>query len=77
MEALTGTTSSSGHTRDERSASDGQLFGHEPAGGRGQRRVVRRHSQVAGIGQFMFALFALWLLLVTVVLIRTHPPQQG
>ena len=29
------------------------------------------------LGQFMFALFALWLLLVTVVLIRTHPPQQG
>ncbi|MGI8433608.1 MAG: hypothetical protein ACR2LE_02575, partial [Nocardioidaceae bacterium] len=29
------------------------------------------------LGQFMFALFALWLLLVTVVLIRTHPPRQG
>jgi hypothetical protein len=29
------------------------------------------------LGQFMFALFAVWLLLVTVVLIRTHPPQQG
>jgi hypothetical protein len=28
------------------------------------------------LGQFMFALFALWLLLVTVVLIRTHPAQQ-
>lgn len=28
-------------------ASDGRPLGHEPAGGRSQRRVLRRHSQVA------------------------------